>query len=314
MSDPLVQVEQLIKRYDGRAVVDGLDLTVHAGEIVALLGPNGAGKTTTVEIIEGYRSPDGGAVRVFGLDPRRDGALVKPRLGLMLQSGELYSQVKVLEAIELFAAFYPRPLDPRRLLEQLGLEALATKRYRRLSGGERQRLNLAIALVGRPELAILDEPTAALDAAARQRTWQLLRELREQGAAVLLTTHLLEEAEELCDRMLIIDAGRLVADGSPAALRRLGGPGPDGLREVRLQLAEPLGPERLESLRRLASVRELRVERSKGYLLATASPSMLLLELGGWLCAEGLEPVSISLGEPSLEETFLRLTGQREGR
>ncbi len=314
MSDPLVQVEQLIKRYDGRAVVDGLDLTVHAGEIVALLGPNGAGKTTTVEIIEGYRSPDGGAVRVFGLDPRRDGALVKPRLGLMLQSGELYSQVKVLEAIELFAAFYPRPLDPRRLLEQLGLEALATRRYRRLSGGERQRLNLAIALVGRPELAILDEPTAALDAAARQRTWQLLRELREQGAAVLLTTHLLEEAEELCDRMLIVDAGRLVADGSPAELRRLGGPGPDGLREVRLQLAEPLGPERLESLRRLASVRELRVERSKGYLLATASPSMLLLELGGWLCAEGLEPVSISLGEPSLEETFLRLTGQGEGR
>ncbi|MDQ3871232.1 MAG: ABC transporter ATP-binding protein [Chloroflexota bacterium] len=314
MSDPLVQVAQLVKRYDGRAVVDGLDLTVHAGEIVALLGPNGAGKTTTVEIIEGYRSPDGGAVRVFGVDPRRDGALVKPRLGLMLQSGELYSQVKVLEAIELFAAFYPRPLDPRRLLEQLGLEPLATKRYRRLSGGERQRLNLGIALVGRPELAILDEPTAALDAAARQRTWQLLRELREQGTAVLLTTHLLEEAEELCDRILIIDAGRLVADGTPAELRRLGGPGPDGLREVRLQLAEPLGPERLESLGRLASVREVRVERSKGYLLATASPSMLLLELGGWLCAEGLEPLSIRLGEPSLEETFLRLTGQGERR
>jgi ABC-2 type transport system ATP-binding protein len=222
VTEPLVRVERLVKRYDGRAVVDGLDLTVAGGEIVALLGRNGAGKTTTVEIVEGYRSPDGGVVRVFGLDPRRAGTRIKPRLGLMLQSGELYSQITVVEAIELFAAFYPHPLHSRGLLEQVGLDAVATRRYRTLSGGERQRLNLAIALVGRPELAILDEPTAALDAAARLRTWTLLREMREQGAGILFTTHLLEEAEQLSDRIAIIDGGRLVAIGTAADLRRFG--------------------------------------------------------------------------------------------
>ena len=314
MSEPLVRVEQLVKRYDGRAVIDGLDLAVHPGEIVALLGRNGAGKTTTVEIIEGYRRADDGVVRVFGLDPRRDGARVKPRLGLMLQSGELYSQVEALEAIELFAAFYPHPLEPRLLLRQVGLEAVARRRYRRLSGGERQRLNLAIALVGRPELAILDEPTAALDAAARHATWKLLRELREQGAAILLTTHLLEEAEHLSDRIAIIDAGKLVGIGSAAELRQLGRQGPDGLREVRLDLAEPLEPAHEESLARLASVRGLRVERPGRYVLVTAAPSKLLLELAGWLSAVELEPLAIRFREPSLEETFLRLTGREEGR
>ncbi len=314
MTEPLVLVERLVKRYDGRAVVDGLDLAVGPGEIVALLGRNGAGKTTTVEIIEGYRSPDGGVVRVFGLDPRRHGSRIKPRLGLMLQAGELYSQVEVLEAIELFAAFYPHPLDSRRLLEQVGLEAVATRRYRGLSGGERQRLNLAIALVGRPELAILDEPTAALDAAARLRTWELLRELRERGAAILFTTHLLEEAEQLSDRVAIIDAGKVVASGSAAELRRFGAQGPEGLREVRLELAQPLDPARQESLAALSSVASLRItERAGVYILATASPSALLVELAEWLRAGGLEPLSIRLGQPSLEEAFLTLTGRSQG-
>jgi ABC-2 type transport system ATP-binding protein len=314
VTEPLVLVEQLVKRYDGRAAVDGLDLSVGSGEIVALVGRNGAGKTTTVEIIEGYRSPDGGVVRVFGLDPRRDGSRIKPRLGLMLQSGELYSQVEVREAIELFAAFYPHPLDPRHLLEQVGLETVATTRYRSLSGGERQRLNLAIALVGRPELAILDEPTAALDAAARLRSWTLLRELREQGTGILLTTHLLEEAEQLCDRIAIIDAGKLVAIGTPAELRRLAAERPEGLREVRLELAHPLDRARQESLTGLASVAALRAERAGVYVLLTAAPSRLLVELAEWLCAAGLEPTSIRLGQPTLEEAFLALTGGSEGR
>ncbi|HTS14592.1 MAG TPA: ABC transporter ATP-binding protein, partial [Candidatus Sulfotelmatobacter sp.] len=216
---PVIEVRGLVKRYGDRTAVDGLDLTVGRGEIVALLGPNGAGKTTTVETIEGHRRPDAGSVRVFGLDPRQDGDRVRARCGVMLQRADLWNQVRVAEAVRLFAAFYPRPLDPDEVLAQVGLSDLRRARYRTLSGGERQRLNLAVAIVGRPELAILDEPTASMDVAARHATWDLLRRTREGGASVLLTTHLLEEAEGLADRVAILDRGRLVASGTPAALR-----------------------------------------------------------------------------------------------
>ena len=220
---PAIVIAGLVKRYDGRAVVDGLDLTVARGEILAMLGPNGAGKTTTVEIIEGYRRPDEGTVEVLGLDPRADRAALRARVGVMLQRADLYNQVRVLEAVRLFAAFYAAPLSPGMILDQVGLADRADDRYRTLSGGERQRLNLALALVGRPELIILDEPTAAMDVAARRSTWDLLRALRAQGATVVLTTHLIEEAEALADRVAIIDGGRLLACGSPAELRAIGG-------------------------------------------------------------------------------------------
>lgn len=324
---PAIRVENLVKRYDGRAVVDDLDLTVRRGEILALLGPNGAGKTTTVEIVEGYRVADGGTVSVLGMDPRRDGPRLRPRMGLMLQRGELYSQIRVREALELFAAFYPRPMDVRELLDRVGLGALPDRRYRTLSGGERQRLDLAVAIVGRPDVAILDEPTASMDPAARRIAWDLLRGLRTDGACILLTTHLLAEAEELADRVAIIDRGRLVALGTPAELRT--GQADDettvsadgsiippkrrrGRREVRLELRTPLDPAREARLGRLHGVIGIRTVRPGVYVISTEEPAELLMELAAWLWALGVEPMGIQLGHASLEDVFLRLTGERD--
>jgi ABC-2 type transport system ATP-binding protein len=312
MSDPVVRVERLVKRYDGYPVLDRVELTVRPGEIVALLGPNGAGKTTTVEIIEGYRTPDEGSVRVFGLDPRRHSRRVKPRMGLMLQNGELYSQIRVREAVALFAAFYPLPLEPHALLQQVGLEGVASRRYRTLSGGERQRLNLALALVGRPELMILDEPTSAMDAAARHNTWDLLRELRQRGSAILMTTHLLEEAEQVADRIAILNHGRLVASGTSRQIRESAPEGPRGFREVRLELPEPLDRASEDRIRRLASVHALRVVRPGIYQLSTDDPSDALVELTTLLRAIHREPSSITLGGGTLEEAFLELTAEQD--
>ena len=341
MNGDAIVLERLTKRYGGETVVDELDLTVASGELFALLGPNGAGKTTTVEIIEGYRRPDGGTVRVFGHDPRRDGGRIRPQLGLMLQSGGLYSQLRPIEAVELFAAFYPDPLDPAQLLAQVGLARAARTRYRDLSGGERQRLSLALAIVGRPRLAILDEPTGAMDAQARRETWRVLRELRERGTTILLTTHLLDEAEALADRVAILDRGRLVALGTPAELRRGLGLAPraahdgavpatpDGappgqaatdpaapaldLREVRLELPRPLDADRLAGLGRLGAVQALRIDRPGVYVLRTPAAGELLVELSTWLLAVGIEPLAIRVGQGSLEDVFLRLVGEGSG-
>ncbi len=309
----VVELSRLTKRYDGRAVVDGVTLSLTRGEILALLGPNGAGKTTTVEMIEGYRRPDGGAVRVFGLDPFADAQRIKARVGLMLQSGGLYSQLRPIEALELFAAFYRDPLDPGSLLDRVGLRHVARSRYRALSGGERQRLSLALAIVGRPELAILDEPTAAMDAAARRSTWALLREMRDAGTTILLTTHFLEEAEELADRVAILNAGRLVALGSPADLRRGAATSSGGLRQVRLDLTAPLDAPHVEGLARLPTVASVRDDRDGRYAIATASPGELLVELSSWLWAARIEPLAIHVAESSLEEAFLRITADAAG-
>ena len=308
---PAVEIAGLVKRYGGRAVVDGLDLTVRQGEIIALLGPNGAGKTTTVEIVEGYRTPDGGVVRVLGLDPRRDASRLRARVGVMLQRAELYSQIRVLEAVRLFAAFYASALQPGMLVEQVGLAPRANDRYRTLSGGERQRLALALAIVGRPELAILDEPTAAMDVTARRSTWELLRALRSEGATILLTTHLLEEAEALADRVAIIDAGRLVGLGTPAELRAPPA-GREGAthRSVRLELIGPLSETDAAALGRLVHVGGVRRMRDGVYSLATGSPGELLVELSAWLWAKRLEPLALEVERESLEEVFLRLTGE----
>ena len=203
-----VEVAGLLKRYDGRAAVDGLDLRVARGEIVALLGRNGAGKTTTVEIIEGYREPDAGTVRVLGLDPRRDGAVIRPRLGVMLQRGELYGQIRVREAVELFAAFYDDPLDPGALLDQLSLGALADRRYRALSGGERARLDLALALIGRPDVAILDEPTAALGVKEAGVVLRYIAQARARGLGVVFITHNVHHAYPVGDRFTLLNRGR----------------------------------------------------------------------------------------------------------
>jgi ABC-2 type transport system ATP-binding protein len=317
---PVIEVARLVKRYGGRAVVDGLDLTVRAGEIVALLGSNGAGKTTTVETIEGYRRPDGGSVRVFGLDPRRDGQQVRARSGLMLQRADLWNQVRVGEAVRLFAAFYAAPLEPARLLDQVGLTRLAGARYRTLSGGERQRLNLALALVGRPELAVLDEPTAAMDVSARRATWELLRGLRAGGTAVLLTTHLIDEAEAVADRLAIMDRGRLIASGTAAAILHGAAPGgsgapggaPDAREGVRLQLAlgRGLSPGEAHELAALVAVDEVR-ERGPGrYELRVGDPSGALVVVSAWLREREIAPLELRFGEGSLEDVYLRLTSE----
>jgi len=214
----VVEVRGLVKRYGAITAVDGLDLTVERGETLVLLGPNGAGKTTTVECLEGYRRPDGGTVRVLGLDPVADGRALRPRVGLMLQEGGLYPHVRPEEALRTFAAFYDDPEDPDRLLADLGLEDARGTRFRALSGGQKQRLALALALVGRPEVLFLDEPTAGLDPVARRTTWALLAERTAAGATIVVTTHLLDEAATVADRVAIIDRGRLRLLGTPTEL------------------------------------------------------------------------------------------------
>ena len=314
---PAIVIEGLVKRYHGRAVVNGLDLTVARGEILALLGPNGAGKTTTVEMIEGYRRPDEGTIEVLGLDPQADRTELRARVGVMLQRADLYNQMRTLEAVRLFAAFYAAPLSPGMILDQVGLGDRADDRYRTLSGGERQRLNLALAVVGRPELIILDEPTAAMDVTARRSTWDLLRAMRTQGATVVLTTHLIEEAEALADRVAIIDRGRLLACGRPAELRAVGGSGAqvdgagdDGARSIRLQLPAPLDPTDVTALSRIPGVSAVRHQGGAGYALTVSAAGEALVRLTEWLWAKHIEPLAIEVGTESLEAVFLRLTSE----
>src|SRR5256886_2694541 len=213
-----IVVDNLSKSYGSHRVVDQLQFTVHRGEVFALLGPNGAGKTTTVETLEGYRTPDGGSVRVLGLDPIRQAQALKPQIGVMLQQDGLYPGLTAREVLRLFAGYYQHPQDIDKLLERVGLTSAAKTRCRRLSGGQKRRLALAVALVGNPALLFLDEPTAGMDPQARLATWEIIRNLQQQGTTVLLTTHMMDEAERLADRVAIIDHGQLIALDTPARL------------------------------------------------------------------------------------------------
>ena len=216
----VVTVENLRVRYGDMVAVDGVSLAIRRGEIFGILGPNGAGKTTTVECIGGLRRPDAGAISVLGLDVLRDRDELRERVGVQLQTSELPDKIYVREALELFASFYADPREPGELLQLLGLEDKAGTRYVNLSGGQRQRLSIALALIGRPELAILDELTTGLDPQSRRETWRLIERIRDEGLTVILVTHFMEEAERLCDRVAILDAGRVAAIGAPAALGR----------------------------------------------------------------------------------------------
>ncbi len=213
-----VEIRGLVMRYGEVLAVDGLDLTIDRGTITAVLGPNGAGKTTTLETCEGYRKPQAGVVRVLGLDPEASRAELLPRIGVMLQQGGAWSGVHAMEMLGHVASLHAHPLDVEELGRRLGLQACGRTPYRRLSGGQQQRLGLAMAVVGRPELVFVDEPTAGMDPAARRTTWELLTELRSSGVTVVLTTHYIEEAERLADQVHIIDRGRLVVSGTPASL------------------------------------------------------------------------------------------------
>jgi ABC-2 type transport system ATP-binding protein len=217
---PVIEVSGLRKSYGGRAVVDGVSFAVEEGEIFGILGPNGAGKTTTVECVEGLRIPDAGRVRVAGLDPVADHEATSRVLGAQLQESELQAKLTVREALELYAAFYPHPADWRPLAERLGLTEKLTTRFAKLSGGQKQRLFIALALIGNPRVVVLDELTTGLDPRARRDTWQLIEDVRASGVTVLLVTHFMEEAQRLCDRVAVIDQGRIAALDTPAGLIR----------------------------------------------------------------------------------------------
>lgn len=300
MPDRALEIDQLTKRYGGQVALDGLSLTASAGSITGLLGPNGAGKTTTVECCEGYRRPDSGTVRVLGLDPVRQGRELRPRVGVMLQRGGVYAAVRVEEALRYMAGLYAHPLAPSALIERLDLGKVRRTAFRNLSGGEQQRLGLALALVGRPELAFLDEPTAGLDPVARRSTWALLEDLRRDGVTVILTTHLLDEAERLCDCVYIVNRGRVVASGTPGELKAKGGRsslrfnGPAGMDLSDLRVRLPSGVEATES--------------SPGaYLVEGSVVPEVVATVTGWCASRGVMPDGLSVGPRSLEEVFLEL-------
>ncbi|MGV4986012.1 ATP-binding cassette domain-containing protein [Streptomyces sp. NRAIS4] len=246
----VIEVTDLRKSYGGRAVVDGISFAVEEGEIFGILGPNGAGKTTTVECVEGLRVPDGGRVRVAGLDPVADQEKVAKVLGAQLQQSELQAKLTVREALKLYAAFYPRPADWRPLAERLGLTAKLGTRFGKLSGGQQQRLFIALALIGSPRIVVLDELTTGLDPRARRDTWQLIEDVRASGVTVLLVTHFMEEAQRLCDRIAVIDKGRVAALDTPAGLIRRSA----GATVISFTPSAPLDERDLAALPALASV------------------------------------------------------------
>ncbi|MFN8523424.1 MAG: ABC transporter ATP-binding protein [Chloroflexota bacterium] len=296
-----ISVKGLTVRYGNRAVVDRLSFQVRRGELFALLGPNGAGKTTTVEVLEGYRGFAEGEVRVLGLDPRVEGTALKRRVGLMLQDGGLYPSATPIEVLRLFASFYADSYEPTRLLSLVGLEDAARQRYRSLSGGQKQRLSLALALVGRPELVFLDEPTAAMDTRARHATWDIIKSLRADGVTVFLTTHYLDEAERLADTVAIVAAGRLVACGSPGELGSA-----DGSPTVQFEASPGLD---VSGLVPLVGARAAAEVRPGEYRVDVEPSPRVLAALAGWLADQDVLLSHLRIGRRSLEEVYLHVTG-----
>jgi ABC-2 type transport system ATP-binding protein len=293
-------------RYGDTVAVDGLSLTVERGTITAVLGPNGAGKTTTLETCEGYRRAQGGTVRVLGLDPVRQRSELLPRIGVMLQSGGAWSGARADEMLRHFARLHAHPQDVGLLMERLALHECGRTPYRRLSGGQQQRLGLALALVGRPELVFVDEPTAGMDPQIRRAVWELLEELRADGVTVVLTTHYLEEAERLADRVHILDRGRLVASGTPLELTRGG-----TVATIRIVVTQPFPPGApAELVRALGDGTELTVLDPLSLQLSGPADSSTLATVAAWCAAHDVLPESLSLGQRNLEDVFLELTGR----
>ncbi|MFJ5266548.1 ATP-binding cassette domain-containing protein [Streptomyces sp. NPDC088387] len=295
---PVIEVSELRKSYGGRPAVDGVSFTVEEGEVFGVLGPNGAGKTTTVECVEGLRVPDTGRVRVCGLDPVADHEKVARLLGAQLQQSELQAKLTVREALELYASFYPNPADWRPLAERLGLTDRLGIRFARLSGGQKQRLFIALALIGSPRVVVLDELTTGLDPRARRDTWQLIEEIRDSGVTVLLVTHFMEEAQRLCDRIAVIDRGRIAALDTPAGLVRRSAGG----TVITFTPSAPLDERELGALPALASV-----EHKDGRVTLAGSDETVNAVIT-LLARHRITAHQLRVSDATLDDAFLDLT------
>jgi ABC-2 type transport system ATP-binding protein len=300
---PAVAIDGLVKRYRTATAVAGLTLRAERDQVTAILGPNGAGKTTTIETCEGYRRPDAGTVRVLGLDPVADARELRARVGVMLQAGGVPTTVRAGEYLRVMARFYANPLDPAMLIDRLGLTGCARTPYKQLSGGQQQRLALAAAVVGRPELVFLDEPTAGLDPQARHATWELIEGLRAAGTAVILATHYMEEAERLADQVAVVDHGQVVASGSPAELTGTAGQlrfrAQAGLDLDGLVAALPVGAAAKES-----PAGHYLIERPDGI------DPQLIAAVTAWCADHGVLAAGLQIESRTLEDVFLELTGR----
>ena len=294
----------MVKRYGPVTAVDGLTLTAEAGRVTAVLGPNGAGKTTTIEVCEGYRGVDSGTVRILGLDPMHAAAALRPRVGVMLQSGGIPPAVPALEYLKTLSRFHVKPHEPAWLLDIVGLTDLAKTPYKRLSGGQQQRLSLAAAVIGRPELVFLDEPTAGLDPQARHATWDLVSALRHDGVGVVLTTHFMDEAERLADHVVIIDHGQAVAAGSPGQLTGSAG-------QLRFRAEPGLDTDSLLAALPPGSAAK---ESPSGHYLIEVDDGViqpaLLAAVTAWCADRSVLPSSLRIESRTLEDVFLELTGR----
>ena len=303
MANPILQVENLVKRYGDLEAVRGVSFSVEEGEVFGLLGPNGAGKTSTIEVLEGLRVADGGRVSVCGFDPLKNPAELKHEIGAALQSTSLPDKLKVIEALRLFSSFYNRGRKPDELLKRFGLEEKRNAFYSQLSGGQKQRLALAMALVNDPKVLFLDEPTAGLDPQVRREIYDIIEELKHEKKTIVLTTHYIEEAERLCDRVAIVDHGKVIAQGTPRELKQASA----NTSRVEVRLAKPASNGTLKSLDGVVDAREL----GGAYVLHCQRTAPAIVALVKHLEAEDNELVSLEIATPSLEDVFIELTGRR---
>ncbi len=303
MTEPVIQVEGLYKNYGTVAALRGVDFSVEQGEVFGLLGPNGAGKTTTVEILEGMRTPDRGLARVCGLNPEKSGNRFKEMIGAVLQSTSLPDKIRVKEAIELFAKFYSARANTDDLLKRFQLDEKRDAFYNQLSGGQKQRLALAMALVNNPQVIFLDEPTAGLDPQVRREIYDIIEELKSEKKTVLLTTHYIEEAERLCDRVAIIDYGRVIKTGTPRELKHTSA----GTTRIEVRLARPVSDGILARLDGVADCREF----DGTYVVHSTRAPQTIVALVKELESENNELQSLEMFSPSLEDVFIELTGRR---
>jgi ABC-2 type transport system ATP-binding protein len=292
-----IEVHELRKSYGDQEAVRGITFTVAEGEVLALLGPNGAGKTTTVEILEGYRAPTSGEVRVLGHDPTTGGTALRQRVGIVLQSSAIDRFLSVREVLEMYAGYYERPLSVDEVIELVGLSEKRDARVRTLSGGQQRRLDVALGLIGDPDLLFLDEPTTGFDPSARRHAWQLVRDLKSLGKTVLLTTHYMDEAQTLADRIVILADGRIVAEGTPDAI------GGRITRAATVRFATPIGVD--------PPVKATQVD-DETWTFTTEDPTADLHHLTGWAIEHGVRLEGLSVRPPSLEDVYLELTEQVE--